>query len=242
MKELQNIKNKQKWIVSFFMLLTLIFGLTAVLPFFSGSPLTGEWPAAFAGIFLFLVCLITALIFRSRARKMDRLLDGGKLLLHWELDGDLLAKFADYHKNKNKEKNTAVMWVVGGLMAVVTGLFLFVLEGEEKLVFAGIMAGVFLLVLFAAWFFPRYYYRRHMKGDRQVLIGSKFAYINGYFHNWDYPLSQLRKAKVINKPFYGLRLVYTYTDLTWKNTEDIVIPASDSIDLAQLAGRLQAEN
>jgi hypothetical protein len=47
---------------------------------------------------------------------------------------------------------------------------------------------------------------------------------------------------VINKPFYGLRLVYTYTDLTWKNTEDIVIPASDSVDLAELAGRLQAEN
>lgn len=242
MKELQNIKNKQKWIVSFFIILTLIFGMAAVLPFFSGNPLTGEWAAAFVGLFLFLLCLITALVFRSRARKMDRLLDGDTLLLRWELGGDLLTKFADYHRNKNKEKNSAVMWVVGGLMAVVTGLFLFWLEGEEKLIFAGIMAGVFLLVLLASRFFPRYYYRRHMKGDRQVLIGSKFAYINGYFHNWDYPLSKLHKAKVIDKPFYGLRLVYTYTDLTWKNTEDIVIPAPESVDLAELAGRLQAEN
>ena len=77
-----------------------------------------------------------------------------------------------------------------------------------------------------------------MKGDGNVLIGKKFAYINGFFHNWDFPLSGIKKVKIVEKPFYGLFIQYYYTDRTLINTEELTIPAPKDIDLQMVLNEL----
>jgi hypothetical protein len=78
---------------------------------------------------------------------------------------------------------------------------------------------------------PFYYKYQNSKNDGNILIGAKFAYINGYFHNWDFPLSGIKKASIIDQPFYGLYIQYYYTDRTFTNTEELNIPAPKQLDL-----------
>ncbi len=70
-----------------------------------------------------------------------------------------------------------------------------------------------------------------MQGDGKILIGKKFAYVNGFFHNWDFILSGIKKSRIIDQPFYGLYIQYYYTDLTLTNTEEVNIPAPKDVDL-----------
>ena len=67
-------------------------------------------------------------------------------------------------------------------------------------------------------------------------------YINGFFHNWDFLLSGLSKVKIIKKPFYGINLVYYYTDRTFKHSEELFIPANKNIDLNNLIVALEKGN
>ena len=242
MKEFYNIQNGKKKTEKVFWVLTLIFVLLMLAPFFEGNFLTDAWPIAFTGIFLSIVFLITALIFRGRARKMNRLLSGEKLLLSWTLDNDSHIQYAAFQKSEMKKKNRAIMTLIGILFVIITIPFLVCLEEDEMVVFLSIIGGVVLIVFSASVFFPWYYFRQNVKGDRQILIGQKYAYINGIFHNWDYPLSGLTKAKVIKKPFYGLNLTYYYTDRTWKHSQEILIPAPRDFELQKLVNQLKMYN
>jgi len=106
------------------------------------------------------------------------------------------------------------------------------------------LALVGLLVFLSLFAFgaPLYYRYKNLKNDGEILIGAKFAYINGYFHNWDYILSGLKKATIIEKPFYGIHLVYYYTDRTFTHSEELYIPVNKDIDLERLIIDLKKSN
>jgi hypothetical protein len=242
MTDMNNIKNRQKNTARIFWLLAAVFAVTAIFPFMDGNPLSRAWAIAFVSIFLALSSLASALIFARRGRKMNRLLTGEVILARWELDDALLEAYAALQNEESSAKNKAVMWVVGFFFVACTLPLLFFLEPEEMGGFLAIMGAIFLLVFAASCFFPWYYQRRCLKGDRQILVGAKYAYVNGYFHNWDFPLSGLSRVSVMRQPFYGLELSYFYTDRTLRNTHALMIPAPDSVDLEALVRSLRAAN
>ena len=243
MKEIiLTIKNKQQSVARTFYILMLVAALLMIAPFIEGNPLTGAWALAFAGFFLTIMFFVTAGIFRNRAKKMDRLKSGEKLLVHLQLTDEMQKQFAKTMPTKNKEKNNAVMWVVGILFAIIGVLFIVFIEAENRAGFTVIFASVFLIVFAASKFFPDYYYRKNLNGDKQILIGEKYAYFNGYFHNWDYPLSGLSKVKAISKPFNGIYLAYYYTDRTWKHTHEIKFPVPKNFDPKPIVERLRSAN
>ncbi len=88
---------------------------------------------------------------------------------------------------------------------------------------------------------PAFYRNKNLKGDGVIMIGQKFAYINGFFHNWDFPLSGIQKVKIIDKPFHGLYIKYYYFDRTLKNTEELNIPAPPDIDLEHVVSLLKVK-
>lgn len=236
------IKNKQRSISHTFSFLTVAMVIITILPFMDENPLTGAWAAAFLGIFLSIFFLITALIFRNRAKKMDRLKTGEKLLVHLQLNDEMLKQFASTMKKESREKNAAVMWIIAILFVLITIPFLFFLETDEIAGFLLIIGSIVLVVFAASRFFPIYYYRKNMKGDKQILIGEKYAYFNGYFHNWDYPLSGLTKAKAIKTPFHGIHLAYYYYDRTWKHVQEIKLPVPDNFDPEPVLAQLRKAN
>ncbi len=243
MKELvSKIKNRQNTTVRIFGILTILAVFMTVLPFVEENPLTGIWALAFLGFFFSITFFIISLIFRNRAKKMDKLKTGEKLLVHLVLDSEMIKKYAQTLREESKEKNKAIMWVIGILFLIVTLIFLFFIEKDERGAFLLIIGSIVLIVFAASRFFPWYYYRRNLKGDGQILIGEKYAYFNGYFHNWDYPLSGLSKVKSIKTPFHGIYLAYYYTDRTWQHTHEIKFPVPEDFDPSPIIQRLKSTN
>ena len=243
MKELVlTIKNKQCSTARIFGFLSFTAAVLMILPFVNENPLTGIWALAFLGIFLSVAFFIVSLVFRGRARKMEKLKSGEKLLVHLELDSEMIKNYAETLRTDGKEKSKAIMWVIGILFLIVTTIFLFFLEDDERLGFIAIIGSVVIVVFAASRFFPWYYYHRNLKGDGQILIGEKYAYFNGYLHNWDYPLSGLTRVKAIKKPFHGIYLSYYYTDRTWQHSHEIKFPLPKNFDPKPIVERLRSSN
>jgi len=238
----RKIKNKQAFIARSFFVLTFFASVLPILPFIEGTLFYKAWALVLLGAFFFIMCLIIGLIFRNRAKKMDRLLNGEKLLAHLEMDDEMLIRFANNLKSEGFEKSKAIMWVIGILFAIVTTIFMFIVEDDERGLFLAIIGAIVLFIFATSRFFPWYYYKRNLNGDKQILIGEKYAYFNGYFHNWDYPLSELTHVKAIKKPFRGIQLVYYYTDRTFQHSHEIKFPIPDNFDPKELIQQLRSAN
>lgn len=243
MKRLKpTVKNKQWKIFRNLIIISMIFFILMILPFIEGNPLSNLWFVAFLGFFLTISFFVAALIFRNRARKMDKLLQNITLIAEWDMDEDMKMEYVNAMRTAAKKKNNAVMWIVGIFFVVISIPFLFFLEGDERGGFLATMGSVLLLVFIASQFFPWYYYKRNLKGDGKVMIGEKFAYFNGYFHNWDFPLSGLSKIKLVKKPFRGVLISYYYTDLTLVNSHTITVPIPENYDPEPLISTLKLAN
>lgn len=236
------LKNKHHSAVRWFLVAGLIFGIATYLPFREGNFLSGAWAAALLGFFLMISSWITAWIVGKRAKKMDRLLNGQDLIAQWTFSPEQQRAYANYMKSNALAKNNGLMGIIAILFVVITIPFLFFLENDEMGGFLGIMGSILLFVFIFSRIMPYYYYSRNIKGDGQVLIGPKYAYVNGYFHNWDFPMSGLKKLKAISKPFEGISLTYYYTDRTWRNEHTLNIPVEKGADCKSLIARIEEGN
>lgn len=240
MTEQVPLRNSQQRISRICWISAFIFAMTTLAVFLDGTPVSGFWALGLIGIFLTLSALVCGLLFASRAKKMAQLLSGEKLLARWSLDDGMLREYVVLQKDASGAKNKAIMILVTILFVIVTIPFLFALESDERLGFVLIMASLLTIVFIASRFFPWYYQARNLRGDRQVLIGARYAYINGYLHNWDFPLSGLKDAKVMKRPFQGISIIYYYTDRTFKHTHELKIPAPADLDVPGLVTKLRS--
>lgn len=189
----------------------------------------------FISFFILIMAIIIALMFRGRSKKLESLISGDKLIASWTMSAFEKDLYINHAFKEKKAKNNALLLITAVLMILIFGLFIiFMKDGEERLFMALIGLIVLAIIAIFALGTPYYYRMKNNQKDGQVLIGSKFAYINGLFHNWDYPLSGLDEIKAISKPFKGIRLSYYYTDRTLKHTETIEIPTHEGIDIKAL--------
>ena len=239
---MENIKNKQRSAARWFLFAGIVFGIAAYLSFREENFLSGVWAVVLLGFFLMISSCITAWIVGKRAKKMDRLLNGQHLIAQWTFSPEQQRAYANYMKSNALAKNNGLMGIIAILFVVITIPFLFFLEKDEMGGFLGIMGSILLFVFIFSRITPYYYYSRNIRGDGQVLIGPKYAYVNGYFHNWDFPMSGLKKLKVISQPFEGISLTYYYTDRTWRNEHTLNIPVDKDVDSKSLIARIKEGN
>lgn len=189
-------------------------------------------------IFFLMASLITGYMFRSRENKLQNLISGEQLLAEWRLSTAQKKEYAHYLFKQKVGKNMFILFSIVSIAIVVFGIFILVID-EGKFAMFMVFIGLIVFLSFFAFGMPFYYKMKNINGNGQILIGAKYAYINGYFHNWDFPLSGLSKVKIINEPFYGINLTYYYIDLTLKHSEELIIPANKDIDLDALITKLK---
>jgi RNA polymerase subunit RPABC4/transcription elongation factor Spt4 len=235
------LHNNQSSIVKKAWYAAALFFILTILPFQEWSPVTGAWALAFISFFLFLFSLVVVFMFRSREKKLETLITGEKLLANWVLSQKQKEKYVSYLFKQEIEKNKIILLSISFAAIIVWGIFILFID-EGKLAMVLILLGLLIFLSLFAFGMPYYYKIKNRKGDGHILIGTKFAYINGFFHNWDFPLSGLKKIKVIEKPFYGIELVYFYTDRTFSHSEELLIPADENIDLDVLVKTMKVQN
>ncbi len=177
-------------------------------------------------ILLLSVSIIISVMFRSREKKLNKLISGESLIAEWQLTSEQKNTYVQQLFQKEIIKNSLILLVISFISIIVFGIFIAVID-DGKLAMLGILVGLILLLALFAYGMPYYYRYKNKKGDGIVLIGKKYAYVNGYFHNWDFPLSGIKKVKIIQEPFKGISLTYYYTDRTLKHSETLQIPISD---------------
>ena len=234
-----DLKNNQGVLTRRAKYVALFFGLIIMLAWLE---IITIHPAAIMLSIFFMVCaIIIAFMFKRREEKLQTLITGENLLAQWTLSAEQKKKYIDYQFQQQAGINIGILIVVSVISIIVFGLFiLFIDEGRLFMFF--VLLGLIAFLSIFAFGMPYYYKRSNKKGDGKILIGAKYAYVNGYFHNWDYPMSGLNKIKVIKKPFYGIYLVYFYTDRTYEHSQELYIPANEDIDLKGLVQRLQDLN
>ena len=235
------IENNQNQIVKRSLIVAGIFGVLMILPFMDWSPFARFWALTMISFFVVLISLIIAWMFRGRSKKLQTLISGENLLASWIMSASQKKRYIDYLYNQQKGQNMAILASIAVIAVVVFGVFILFID-DGKLAMIGVMIGTILFLALFAFGMPLYYRFSNQKGDGQVLLGAKYAYINGYFHNWDYPLSGLSKIKIIQEPFYGIDLSYYYTDRTLKHQEEILIPANEELDLTSLVQTMKKLN
>ena len=235
------LENNQEKIVKRSYIVIGIFALLTILPHMEWSPVSGFWALSFISLFLFISSLVVMWMFRARSKKLQSLISGENLLAEWTLTPEQKEKYVDYFYEQEKTKNMAILFSISFVSIIVFGLFILFID-EGKLAMLGVWAGLIVFLSFFAFGMPLYYKNSNRKGDGRILIGAKYAYINGYFHNWDFILSGLSRIKIIKEPFYGINLIYYYTDRTLKHSEEIFIPANEGVDLEGLVASMKELN
>lgn len=231
------IKNSQSVVVRGAWWVTLAAVLLVILTTLEESPLYGMHLFTFLGGFIALGSLVVALIFRARAKKLSTLISGENVVAAWQLSQEEKAIYSHYLFAHERSKNLLILGITTFLIVVIFGLFILLID-EGKGAMLVVMLGLIVILSLFALGMPIFYRQKNLHSDGIILIGRKFAYVNGFFHNWDFPLSGIQKVKPIDKPFYGLFLQYYYVDRTFKNTEELFIPAPPGTDVHNLAMEL----
>lgn len=231
-------RNSQSVVVRGALWVTLAAVLLVILTTLEESPLYGMHPFTFLGGFIALGSLVVALIFRARAKKLSTLISGENVVAAWQLSQEEKAIYSHYLFAHERSKNLLILGITTFLIVVIFGLFILLID-EGKGAMLVVMLGLIVILSLFALGMPIFYRQKNLHSDGIILIGRKFAYVNGFFHNWDFPLSGIQKVKPIDKPFYGLYLQYYYVDRTFKNTEELFIPAPPGTNVHNLAMELE---
>jgi hypothetical protein len=235
---LQNSQSKivkKSWYTAIFFTLVIV---VAILDF-DGLPVH---PAiVMISIFFLLTSLVVGFIFKSREKKLQSLITGENLIASWKLTTKEKEQYVNFLFKNEKIKNKGIFIITVVLIVIIFGGFIFFIEEGKAAMFFVMIALITFIALFA-FGMPFYYKNKNLTNDGNILIGKKFAYINGYFHNWDFPLSGIKKVAIIKEPFYGLFFQYYYTDRTFRNTEEINIPAPENLDLKEVVKAIKNYN
>jgi hypothetical protein len=239
--EIPKIENRQAKAARNSLIIAAFSAVLVVLPFYEGNPLSDLWGISFIALCSLLTSLIVALMYRNRSKKMKSLLNQTKLLAAWDMDQEMKDIYVSEFCREIYARSKMLLWVISGFFAFFIIIFLFIVKDDWP-VFLGIMGSAYLVILIAGLTAPPYYTSRNRRGDGHVLIGAKYIYINGYFHNWDFPLSGLSSIEPISKPFRGIELIYFFTVRRNVQTQEIRIPTPDFIDSEKLIAQIQIEN
>jgi len=233
-----HIKNSQRKAVVISSLISLFTALLVILTFIDGSYIYQIYALRFIGIFVLISGIIVSFVFNSRAKKLDKLINGENIVASWQLNEKQKEDFVSLLYQNEQAKNKSLFILTTVLIIVIFGAFALLMDEGGIAMFAIMIILIIFLAVFA-FGMPAYYRVKNNKGEGLVLIGKNYAYLNGFFHNWDFPMSGIQKIKLIEKPFRGIYIQYYYYDRTLKHTEELTIPAPDYVDLAALVKTLR---
>lgn len=198
-------------------------------------------PLIFAGGFLLLMALITTVILWRSALRQDRLFLGQELLARWEFPPQQWRRHVEMLFQERSKASHSLLLLVGIIMLVIGGGFVFAMQDEASLFVAGILVGVFALVTLVAVLAPIHQRRFLLSRPGLVLIAPGGVYFSGEFHDFHVIGTRLEVAEVRedeNQGYY-LDIVYSFQTRAGRQTAELAIPIPKGRE--QEAKRVAAE-
>lgn len=223
-------KNTQwKWCYGS-LLFTGIFAAICVYAFSFIDGMSGGYAIAFVSFFLAITGLAVAALFFLRAKVMDSILNGTRLLAHWTYSKEVAEQSARREYVDYQDRNRAMFFIIGGML-VVAALVMMIFAGD-----GGFITGVFLLA-FAVFLFivsrvtPVLSLKNALKSPRETYIAENGIIYEGAV----YPFKSflMRLDGVTFKEITGKRpavLIFSFSQLIGlyiSTSFDIEIPVPE---------------
>ncbi len=156
-------------------------------------------PLVFVGGFALVIAVITTAMLWRSALRQDRIFLGQALLARWEYPPEHWRRHLEAQFRERRAASRGLLLVVGVIMLLVGGGFVLALRDQAALIVAGVLLGVFLLLVLVAVVAPA---RRHQflkSRPGLVLIAPSGVYLAGEFHDFRVFGSRLEGAEVGQK-------------------------------------------
>lgn len=203
-----SMKNSQRRIVNLWLILMAVFVFLIFLPSIIGlDGFDGGFFMSFTAGFMVIMSLVVILIYRSRAKQLDKILKGEGRIAVWRYTQDEWIRFiaADFEDEK-KSKRT--LFFVVAVISIVVGLIMAIVL-EDALAFL-IAAGIIPIVAIPAFWAPRYRYNKLKNSEPKALIAEKGVIIGKMFHLWVNLGARLDQV-LINTEEIPNRIEFTYS-------------------------------
>ncbi|HSJ58135.1 MAG TPA: hypothetical protein VLC95_13210 [Anaerolineae bacterium] len=169
------------------------------------------------GVFVGLTGAVTAVLFGYRARRLQSMVRGEKLLAHWTYTGPEVEAQAARDMESARQRNRLLLLLVGGFVVACTvpmTIYGYLDgEGDNMPLFVGMMAAVFVLVAVFALGMPVLQARRARGSSHEALIAENGLYVNGALHTWNAPLALLDGVSMVEEEAPA-RLVFSLRSLS----------------------------
>ncbi len=174
--------NTQRRIVKLWYLISLVFLLCVFIPSIIGlDGMNGGFAMSFMAGFMVIVGLIVILVYRARARQLDKILEGEGRIALWQYTPEEWIRFVTKDFEEEKKLKLMLFFLVAGV-SVVIGILLTINSGDP--VFIPIILGIIVIVAIPALWAPRYRFRKLQHSEAKVLIAEKGIIIGKMFHLW----------------------------------------------------------
>lgn len=197
---MNNFKNPQKKNVHISMIIAVI-GLFMILSvnLFEIDIMDGGGALILLGIFILFSGLIVSALFHKRAKVLDGMFSGDKLLVHWYYDEENWKSYSEENYIMMKERNKALLIVVG-IISIAIGLVFLIINPEDAgLAVFGVMILLVILLTFVAFLVPKLTYNKNKKKVGEVYISPSGVFINGDLHVWEGFGARFEKIDYIGK-------------------------------------------
>ncbi|MCX6251256.1 MAG: hypothetical protein NTX61_10955 [Bacteroidetes bacterium] len=191
------IHNTQRQIVNQWYIVTLVFLMSVFLPSILGiNGMDGGYGISFLAGFMVMVGLIVIVVYRARAKQMDKILKGEGRIAEWHYTPEEWMRFvaADYLDEKKAKKNLYVMLVVIGL---IVGIVMTVVL-QSPVILIGV-AGIFAITAIPAFLVPRMRFRKLRHSEAEALIAENGVIVGKMFHLWVKLGASLNKVSINSK-------------------------------------------
>lgn len=133
--------------------------------------MSGGCAVMFISFFLVITLIAVALLFWSRARTVNAILEGRDLFAHWTYSAEDSAASAGREFAEYREANKALFVIVGGFFLIAI-IFLLILGGEAGVLTTFILLGVVGIIALVAWGAPRLVYASSLKRSPEAYIAG----------------------------------------------------------------------
>lgn len=215
-----NIRNNQITGLVIGIILIIVSCSGSILPFlFSLDMMSIGYALQCFSLFIFLMGLVTLLIYLQRYFRLRSILNGKGLLVHWKYDKAEYIAEVEKDRDERRNQNLITLGIVWFFFITITGLFVLIafLEGEQDSLplFLAIMGGVLFIVNLAAFIMPELIYLTSRNASPEVMIARKGMYHMGQLHIWNNALSFIENVEISADKKQLIFSLRYFTKLGW---------------------------
>lgn len=143
----------------------------------------GGYAIILLGVVVIITGIVAFIIYTWRANKLDAMLGGKNLLVHWTYSQDEWQRYTERAHEDKKSASRILFYIISGF-ALATGIGFFIKDPDSgKYVFLAMLGLIFLMGIIA-YVTTMLDYRRNKKNLGEAYIARDGLFLNGVLHTW----------------------------------------------------------